>query len=340
MTVKLAGRLPLQDMITSVIADARQKLAAAEDSKEDEKEEKKVKKLVAYEKKEHGGKIPSEKEEEEEKKASADVSPDEVEKLASALDYVGDMLKEADSIDIGNESHQGGMVLPTAVPPKGAQPYKHDASKAHNIPMQTGLQKDPSQGKAATQVENNHAKAPGGGGTQKEASIDLALAKMAGSKNVVKQMENVAKMGKESSANVDYILNKMAESSQGGMTLDSKSGEGPKPPSDSSGGNDVRKYLESSEAAVNMKKVDGKKIAKRSLADVLSEPAMSKAHDSKVHENLSNASKGGVKIAQAKALLQKIAAEGCTCEDKGDCKYCKMKAALKAKKSEDSPAGN
>lgn len=68
------------------------------------------------------------------------------------------------------------------------------------------------------------------------------------------------------------------------------------------------------------------------LSEIFTELAFSKAHDSKVSENLQNASKGGVKIAGIKAHLQKIAAEGCTCDDKGECKYCKMKAAMSKKK--------
>ena len=56
---------------------------------------------------------------------------------------------------------------------------------------------------------------------------------------------------------------------------------------------------------------------------------MSKSTDNKVHQNLRNASKGGVKIAAADklALLQKIAEDGCKCSGKGECQYCKMKAA-------------
>lgn len=364
---KLAGRLPLQDMITSIIDSARVKVAAAEDTTEGKKE-----KLLAYEKKEHGGKIPSVKEEKEEKKESKEkmssaidfFNPEELEKFASALDMVGDQLmseKEADAKETGSESHQGGQVLPTAVPPKGTQAYKKDSSQGHNIPMTTGKQADPSQGKAATQVENNHAKAPGGPaypskGVLKVGGIDAVLAKLAEDKEESKgsslppfmakkkdepkkeeKKEEKEERGEEKkSSALDYVLGKMAESSQGGMTLDSKSGEGPKPPSDSAGGNGPRSALESNQAAINMKKIDGKKPQKKMLSEVLTEPAYSKAHDSKVHENLQNPSKGGVKIAadEAKSLLRKVANEGCKCEGKGSCMYCKMKAAADGKKKE------
>ena len=350
MSTKLAGRLPLQDMITSVIADARQKLAAAEDDKSE-----KVRKLVEYEKREHGGHIPSVKEEraemahekeEGEKKASALSDEDyaELDKLASALDYVGDLMKEADAVELGGESHQGGMVLPTAVPPKGTQPYKHDKSRTGNIPMSPAMHSDPSQGPAATQMSNNAHHMVSG--TQKMSSVSETLAKIAANKyeahlqskgllpkpgmsgrplNLMRgDIDNIpgaladaairkhreatrpgsttkgnlstSRTGnstvyppppgsnrgghisgvnspnrnwyKTSSADLGYILNKIAESGQGGMTLDSKSGEGPKPPADSAGGNDVRRFLESSEAAVRMKKVDGKGPQKLSLIHI------------------------------------------------------------------------
>lgn len=467
MATKIAGRLPLQDMISSVIDDARQKLAASEAGKEGSKpEEKKIKKLLEYEKKEHGGHIPTVKEEEEEemeekgekedmgeKKASVInfYNYSEVEKLASALEFVSNSIFKvaADSVQMSGEPMIGGTVLPTVKPVMGHQPYKHDASKKHNVPMNPGMASDPSQGSASTQMENNAHKAPGGGGAQKEAAIDLALMRMSGMdkeatpkidkglsaaekfiarqkrimtsdplsikktlsgegrltpeamkyqtrknianmadknnpgllgkmKNIVEgkghpfslagettgvgiyshpsaqRMRSVARAGddpelykkpsgfwalnKKSSSDAAYILNKIAETSQGGMTLDSKSGEGIKPPADAANGNDLRSFLESSEAATRLQKVDAKRIAKRSLADILTEPVQSKSTDSTAHVALSNATKGGVKIAQARALLQKIAEEGCTCSDKGECKYCKMQAAIKAKKEEKAEA--
>ncbi len=40
-----------------------------------------------------------------------------------------------------------------------------------------------------------------------------------------------------------------------------------------------------------------------------------------------------MKIAAARAYLQQIAEEGCTCGDKGECKYCHMKSAISSGKS-------
>lgn len=125
---------------------------------------------------------------------------------------------------------------------------------------------------------------------------------------------------------VDFILSKMAESTQGGMDLTSKSGDGPKPPS---GGG--REMISSNTAPVSATKAKAKAPQKKLMSQVLTEPMQSKAHDSKVSENLRNAAKGGVKIAAARELLQKIASEGCTCDGKGECKYCKMKKSMEKK---------
>lgn len=129
---------------------------------------------------------------------------------------------------------------------------------------------------------------------------------------------------------LDYILGKVAASEVrgGGETLDDKSAPVPKNPG--------RELIQSNQSVIDAKRVQAKAPRKAELAQVLTEPAMSKATDSKVQENLRNASKGGVKIAAAKALIQKVAAEGCTCEGKGECRYCKMKAVLDKKKGEKS----
>lgn len=176
MHSKLAGHLPLQEMIAQTLESARVKIAAAED-----KESGKVKKLVEYEKKEHGGKIPSVKEEKEEKKEKMSSvldpsDPDEMNKLASALDEMGEeLLKEADSVENGGESKQGGEQLATQSPTGGKQVYTGAKAK-HQVPTSTGMQGDPSQGKASTQVPNDHARAPGGTGAKYPAKGVLKTA--------------------------------------------------------------------------------------------------------------------------------------------------------------------
>ena len=388
----LAGHLPLTDMIQQTIESARTKIAAEEESE-------KVKKLVDYEKKEHGGKIPSPKEEKEEhekeKKSSIlDYSdPEEMDKLASALDEMADeLVKEADSIENGGESKQGGEQLPTQSLTGGKQSYKRDSAH-HQVPNNTGLQADPSQGKASTQVPNDHARAPGGTGakypakgvlktagelcekckkepcickkeTEKKsavANLQAALEKMAGKdaapgkeKKSSKSEESAdrrraagsrragaaigtlagaaqglqgghpllgAAVGgglgyaggeirhhlgkalapKEKRSAADFILDKVAEFHGGGETLDDKSLAVPMPPG--------RSLVQNKDQIKNVTKREAKAPRKAELAQVLTEPALTKSTDSKVQDNLRNAAKGGVKIAEAVETLQKIAAD-------------------------------
>ena len=332
MHTKLAGHLPLQDLIANVISGARAKVAAAEEPKEEKKDEK-VKKLLKYEKKEHGH-IPSVKEEQEKKASVIDSSdPDEVEKLASALETVAAQLeKEAgDSIENGGESKQGGEQLPTMNAVPGKQPYKKDGSKKHSVPMSTGMQTGEAGG-ASTQVPNDHARAPGGGAKQGQIKQSAAQGVLAKIQAAVQPAEKTASAAPAGNTPVDFILGKLAgvenggESKQGGEQL---SNTAPVP------SNPGREMISSNASVVSATKAKAKAPQKKLLSQVLTEPAQSKSTDSKVHENLRNATKGGVKIAAAKALLQKIAEEGCQCSGKGECKYCKMKAA-KAKMQEGS----
>ncbi len=94
----------------------------------------------------------------------------------------------------------------------------------------------------------------------------------------------------------------------------------------SSDGNQGRRHIASNQAAIDMTKKDAKGPQKTQLGEVLDEPALSAAHDSKLNENLRNAGKAGVKIA-AVAAFRKIASEGCKCEGKGECSYCHLKTA-------------
>lgn len=356
MHSKLAGQLSLHDMISDVLRDTREKVAASEEK--DEKSEK-VKKLLKYEKKEHGH-IPSTSEEEAEKKASIinPQDPDEVEKLASALEVMADILeKDADTVTTGGEPHGGGEVLATMSPVSGKQSYKKDSPKGHAVPMSTGLESKKETGPAKTAVPDTQhgGHVPVTAGYPKKGVLKTAAAsvkemieakKMNESKGDDKgekkappfakkdEKEDKGEDKEKKSEAVDYLLGKMAafsniEKKMGGETLDSPSQEGVTTPS--GGSNSGRSNISSIQAAIDMKKRDGKSLVKKPLSEVLTEPAMSSAHDSKVQDNLRNASKGGVKIAAAKAFLQKIAEEGCTCEDKGECRNCKMKKAMDKK---------
>jgi hypothetical protein len=422
MHSKLAGRLPLQTMIAATIEGAKAKIAAAESRTN------------------FGG----ENEPEETHFETHLDSYEEISKLASALEYVGEKLA-SDSIELGGESPQGGMVLPTNTAVGGTQEYKKDGSKKHSPPMDPPTKQSKVSPGASNVMMDNQEKHPGPQGLQSKypdkgplttpASSPSDAAKTAAARvrekianalqekvafsitdsghkldaekyrAISKALHNMGKAesgyadrspllasmtgspitalrhkldsrhfdyaskkhgkgrnaynpfggyltesthekedkkSKQSSA-LGHVLNKIAEQeggahlstdakTGGGVTLDSPAEKGPKPSKDPSGGNDARKHISSIQAAIAMKKVDGKAPQKKMLSEILSEPAQTKSTDSKVHENLRNATEGGVKIAAATALLRKIAEEGCKCEEGGeDCRHCKLKKALEKK---------
>lgn len=343
MKTKLAGHLQLHDMVANVLQANKSKLAA------DDKSEK-VKKLVEYEKKEHGGKIPSVSEEKAEHKNKESsvidyADPVEVEKLASALDYLTEKLG-GDSVFLGGEARQGGEVLATMSAVPGAQGYRQNGSKKHKVPMGSGLMATKDNPGAATAVPTDDHRAPGGTGAKypakgvlKTGSADetalsvherIQAAKMRAQGVPAEQIPQAVAMQKQSASALNYLLAKVSgadiggESKQGGETL---ANSAPVP------SNPGRQLISSNSAPASATKREAKAPRKKELAEVLTEPAMTSSTDSKVQENLRNASKGGVKIAAAKALLAKIAEEGCTCGNGGECRNCKLKKAVADKKA-------
>ena len=175
--------------------------------------------------------------------------------------------------------------------------------------------------KALGDVLRGGAKTVGAYGTAAGATV------LAGKKAFGKKKEAPAAPAEESKTAA--AGGAATEKAMGGMTLDSPAGSGPKPPS-----NPGSKVVHSIQSIIDATKRALKFPRKAELAQVLTEPAFSAAHDSKVQDNLRNATQGGVKIAVAKTLLHKIAEEGCKCDGKGECQYCKLKAKVDAKKAE------
>lgn len=102
-------------------------------------------------------------------------------------------------------------------------------------------------------------------------------------------------------------------------------------------GNGARRLIASNQAAIDATKEDAKGPVKSQLSEVLDEPALTSSTDSVLENNLRNTGKAGVKIAAARTILEKVAAEGCTCETiDSECSYCilmqKVAAAAQGKK--------
>ena len=93
---------------------------------------------------------------------------------------------------------------------------------------------------------------------------------------------------------------KIANKASSGPEGASVAGEGP-----SGSGPGGHELVGAVEKAISYTKGDAKKGVKADLAKVLDHPALSKAKDPVLHENLQNASKAGVKIAGTREALRK-----------------------------------
>lgn len=91
------------------------------------------------------------------------------------------------------------------------------------------------------------------------------------------------------------------------------------------------KLIASNDAAMNVTKREAKAVPKKRMAEVLSEPAQTRATDKILDENLGKkvVDQAGAKVASARALLKKVASEGCSCEKAGTCGHCKVAARLR-----------
>jgi hypothetical protein len=348
----MSTSLPLHSMVMNVINGAKEKLAA------DQGEKEKVKTLLKYEKQEHGGHVPTPSEEEAEKIASEGFTdPNYIEKLAASVEFIAEHLDEIEPTQQGpvaqalakvaagaaQEGSPAGPgkrpgALPLSTPTPGQQKYKKDKPKTEDAAESETGSPLSTAGRAGgkTQLDNNMHKAPG------QSSGQVPHAKYPAKGPLVNQgkSKTAAEIAK------DHILLKLAGEDvfpakiNGGGTTSPLAGKGQlrsmkagdEPPKASGGptgdfGNQSRKHIASIGAAIDYTKKDAKGPQKTQVKQLLEEPMQSKAHDSKVHENLRNADKGGVKIAAVKNLFAKIAAAGCTCGGKGECNFDLLKEA-------------
>lgn len=95
------------------------------------------------------------------------------------------------------------------------------------------------------------------------------------------------------------------------------------------------KLVGSNQAAIDVTKRQAKAVPKKRVAEVLSEPAQTRATDKILDENLGKkvVDQAGAKVASARALLKKVASEGCSCENQGTCGHCKVAARLKQRQN-------
>lgn len=361
---KLASKLPIQQMIQSVIQSATEKVA------EDDAAKKKARQLISYEVKEHGHvPTPAEERAEHEKTASVN-SGNYIEKLASAVEMIANNF---DSIEFPRQgilekaaqegSPQGAGKGPGSLEVSqaigGTQNYtlgharntEASSSKADK-PLSAAR---PGDGKG--QLENDMHHAPGGGNiaptakypdkgplvagpTAKTASVQQIYQSAIKTASPVYQAV-LQKLAGEDVAKANISAERSANPLAGMGQLESTdaSQSSPHQAGDAGGGfgNQARRLIGSNQAAIDATKGDAKGPVKTQLSEVLEEPALSSSTDPVLENNLRNTGKAGVKIAAARATLEKVAQQGCTCVTiDGECTYCrlatKVAAAAKSKK--------
>lgn len=371
---KLASRLPIQQMIASVINSATEKVAEDHDARG-----KKVKELLSYEKKEHGH-IPTPTEEKAEKTAA----PDYVEKLAAAVEFIagnldtiefpdkGILQKAAENTGSPQGAGKGEGALKVLEAIGGTQNYnmghahntEASSSKAH-----TSLS-GAREGDGKTQLDNNMHNAPGGGSLAPTAKyppkgplVSGPTAKHAAS---IQDLYQNAISSKEKAAFAirQAVLNKLAGEDvmkaniEAERTANPLSGMGqlesfdstqasPHQAGDASGGgfgNQGRRLIASNQAAIDATKGDAKGPVKTQLSEVLDEPALTSSTDPVLENNLQNTGKAGVKIAAARVTLEKVAQQGCTCTTiDGECAFdrlVKVAAATQSKRGNKAKTAN
>jgi hypothetical protein len=179
--------------------------------------------------------------------------------------------------------------------------------KVAKFPLNEGAKKDdlerePKKEQAAEKKLEGKERKAGGGEGEKEASavdprlVDLYLA-------MVKQAEDAINPAKIAAGAAVP-----PETSMAGEAGGAPAGGQPQGPTGLVGSN---------ESAINYSKRDAKSQVKPQLAKVLTEPALSAAHDHTLDQAFDHTGQAGVKIshsmktAAARVLLEKLAAEAC-----------------------------
>jgi hypothetical protein len=296
-----------------------------------------------------------------------------VEKLASAVEYLNsEFFKGAAGVGEGPntipnnlDSRPGGH---------GKQSYEFGQATDKNQPPKNPGSDVKSKGQTnpGTALETDMNNRPGGSedwtkkDIMKQSSVQrlrAALDKIAALPAVEKKEEHeeeepAAKEKKEEAKEEEKkaavrdrilnVMNKMAGEDvakahiAAGAAVPpdaSKSEEGV--PSQPAEVNKQKALIYSIQAAINYTKQQAKAVPKAQMGEVIDEPAQRKSTDPVLHQNLDAASKAGVKLssvklAAARALLQKVAEEGAKPDASPEEKEraAKLQAALEAKRKD------
>ena len=204
-----------------------------------------------------------------------EIDLEEIEKVAEAVEGFIDVLSSGGELQVkvAGDSGSGGPAPgkdePATVETKDGKP-NYETGKAKSQPKSSGEEKAVGGG------TNHVATAPSGHIDSEQPQISGTKSKSAASREAIKER----------------ILAKLGGAPEGGDRPGvTAAGEGTKATGKAAA------MFGKLDGKASFSKGDAKKLVKPDLAKVLKEPALSKASDPVLHNNLRNASKAGVKIA-------------------------------------------
>lgn len=317
-TMSQASRPSLQDMIKAAMDGTLDRLSVAEEA---------TRQLAA-----HTGVQQTKT-----ASASADhIATEQIHKLASAVEYIAEMLKQAEISlpkPVAGQGPGAGPGALTVMHAKSSGPSLDTSDLGHGTPagqppMSPSTQGEKVQsGKANTGLETNDSM------MHREQPVEP----ITNQKTKKASLEgNLARFGLAAQADVPVgMIRKLAEDAINPARISagaavppdaSESGQGvPAEPSDVTS---QKNMISSNQAAINYTKQQAKADPKSDVNQVFTQPALSKAHDPVLHHAFDNTSNAGVKISSAKltgeatkiaaarALLSKLAEEACKDEPK------------------------
>ena len=328
MSGKLAGRPMLQDLVKAAMVDSVARVRITEEAHL-QSVKTASEKCAECGMEKHSGSCKKAK--------SASASGQHVEKLASALDYCAELLKEATNLagPYGLTEHMQ-TPAPGVLEAKASKPLPdHKGQGVHTTPMHTGMESvgktDPKNQVPTNASEPVHGEMMQTNYGKKSASVlDLVRQKLASEKEEKEETEGMSEAARgldkarkaheeeneKKGSLADYMRAKVAEDA----INPAKISAGPAVPPDTSaagesGGAPVggapqgpTHLVGSADSAIGYTRGQAYANRKQDLGKYWSEPAMSAAHDNVLQVAFENTGKAGPKIASAPASSVKTAA--------------------------------
>jgi hypothetical protein len=241
--------------------------------------------------------------------------------LADQLEKVGEALSGSESME-RVLSKLGGRGKSLLVPGsetnmadmKGKMTQKSNRSKTAPPPMVPSMESGTVKGPATAMETNMNQDGSTIHTVQKDSLMKAAKARK----------EKMASLKQK-------LLNKLAGEDVASASISgAKSASHPEDeaaPSQPQGSE--RRLIGSNDSAIRYTKGQAKGVQKKVMRDVLDEPALKRSTDSKLHDNLQNTARAGVKISEVRQQFKKVASEGCSCAQEGTCGYCQLAERVK-----------